>query len=178
MHTNSIIRSSVVVIGMLSGLSACLGVEPSDLESETEQFVLPAPTGVTATIVSDTKITVSWNAVPGAVKYFVTQSVAGGPFNNIATVFAPSTSRTIINLTPNTLYAYQVHTAAADGSISGPSAPPATATTPAVAPGAPTNVSATAPSAFQIDLTWTASPSAVKYYIFQSQAGGAFTYVA
>src|ERR1044071_2771606 len=106
MQTRSLVQSFVVVMGMLWGLSGCLGLEPSDLESETEQFVLPAPTGVTATVVSDTKITVSWNAVPGAVKYFVTQSVAGGPFNNIATVFAPSTSRTIINLTPNTLYAY------------------------------------------------------------------------
>lgn len=178
MQARSLVQSFVVVIGMLSGLSGCLGLEPSDLENETEQFVLPAPTGVTATAVSDTKITVSWTAVPGAFKYFVVQSVAGGPFNNIATVFAPLASRTIINLTPNTLYAYQVYTAAPDGSISGPSAPPATATTFAVAPGAPTNVAATAPTSSQIDLTWTSSPTAVKYYIFQSQAGGAFTYVA
>src|SRR5205823_3458717 len=119
-----------------------------------EQFVLPAPTGVTATAVSDTKISVSWTAVPGAFKYFILQSQAGGPFTFAGTVLAPGTSRVVINLTPNTLYAYEIFTSAPDGSVSGPSAPPATATTFAVAPGAPTNVTATAASSFQIDVTW------------------------
>ena len=40
-----------------------------------------APDPVTATAVTDTQISVSWSAVPGALKYFVFQSTAGGPFN-------------------------------------------------------------------------------------------------
>jgi large repetitive protein len=178
MYTRSLIRSFIVVVGMLSGLSACAGLEPSDNESDTEQFVLPPPTGVTATALTDTRISVTWNPVPGAFKYFIFQSRAGAPFAFAGTVLAPGTSRVILNLTPNTLYSYQIVTVATDNSESPRSAPPVSATTFGVAPGAPTNVTATAISGFQIDLSWTASPTATKYFIFQSQAGGPFTFTA
>jgi fibronectin type 3 domain-containing protein len=171
-------RSFFIAIGVAVGLNACAGLELSDNENEAEQFVLPAPTGVTATAVSDTKISVSWTAVPGAFKYFIFQSQAGGPFAFAGTVLAPGTSRVIINLTPNTTYSYQIVTVATDNSESAPSAPPVSATTLAGAPGAPTNVIATTVSGFQIDLSWTASPTATKYFVFQSQAGGAFTFIA
>src|SRR5690348_998198 len=99
MTTRSLIQSFVVV-GAFMGLSACAGLDISS----TEQEVLPAPTNVTAVAISDTKITVSWNAVPGAFKYFITQSTSGGPFAFNGTVLAPGTSRTVINLVANTTY--------------------------------------------------------------------------
>ena len=79
-----------------------------------------APDTVTATAVTDTQISVSWTAVPGAAKYFVFQSAAGGPFDFIGTVLAPSTSLLATGLTPNTAYAYQIVTVDTGGAESPP----------------------------------------------------------
>jgi titin len=169
-----LIRSFVVIAaGVLLGLSACAGLGLSN----TEQDITPPPT-VTATAVSDTHITVSWTAVPGAFKYFVFQSEAGGPFVFAGTTLAPGTSQEETRLVPNTLYSYQVVTVSTDGTESVPSSPPVSATTLAEAPGAPTNVVATAVSSTEIDVSWTAAPTATKYFVFESQAGGPFAFRA
>jgi fibronectin type 3 domain-containing protein len=173
MYTRSLMRSFIVVVALL-GMSACAGFKLS----ATEQAIDPPPT-VTATPVTDTQIAVSWTAVPDAFKYFIFQQTNGsGDFVFAGTVLAPDTSRVVLNLTPSTLYSYRIVSVGNDGSESAPSDPPVSATTFAVAPGAPTNVVATAVSAFEIDLSWTASPTATKYYVFESQAGGAFQFRA
>jgi fibronectin type 3 domain-containing protein len=136
-----------------------------------------APDTVTATPVTDTQISVSWSAVPGAVKYFVFQSTAGGPFNFLGTVLAPSTSLLATGLTPDTTYAYQIVTVDAGGAESPPSAP-VSATTFAIDPRIPSNITATPVSPVEIDLTWSAVPSAAKYFVFESQAGGPFNFRA
>jgi hypothetical protein len=84
----------------------------------------------------------------------------------------------VTRLAPNTTYAFRVITVSTDGSESAPSAPPVSATTLAVAPGAPTNVVATAVSSSQIDLSWTAFATATKYFVFESQAGSPFAFRA
>lgn len=92
----------------------------------------PAPTGVAATALSDTRITVSWSAVTGASVYHVfLAQVTGttpGPFSQIASVTAPATSIVIANLSPATTYAFHV-TAVSVGGESAASAPDATAMT-------------------------------------------------
>ena len=98
------VQSFVVAVGLLVGLNACAGLD----FSSTEQEILPPPATVTATALTNTKIQVSWSAVPGAFKYFVFQSQAGGPFLFAGTTLAPDTSRTVINLQPNTLYSYRI----------------------------------------------------------------------
>jgi len=135
------------------------------------------PTTVTATAVSNTQISVSWTSVPGAVKYFVFQSAAGGPFNFLGTVLAPSTSLLSTGLAPNTPYSYQIVTVDAGGDESAPSAP-VSATTLAVDPNIPTHITATAVSSFEIDVSWSPVPSAAKYFVFESQAGGPFNFRA
>lgn len=79
-----------------------------------------APTGVTATAISDTRINVQWNAATGAAKYFVYESAAGGsaPFTQVGTVFTPTTSYLAVNLTANTKYCFEVSTVLADGTES------------------------------------------------------------
>jgi fibronectin type 3 domain-containing protein len=134
-----------------------------------------APDTVTATAVTDTKISVSWSAVPGAFKYFVFQSTAGGPFNFLATVLAPSTSMLSTGLTPNTTYSYQIVTVDAGGAESPPSAP-VSATTLAIDPNIPTNITATAVSSSEIDVRWSAVTGAAKYFVFESAAGGPFNF--
>ncbi len=136
-----------------------------------------APDTVTATAVTDTQIAVSWTPVPGAFKYFVFQSAAGGPFNFIGTVLAPSTSLLSTGLVPNTTYAYQIVTVDT-GNAESPPSPPVSATTFAVDPRIPTHITATSVSSFEIDVGWSAVASAAKYYVFESQAGGTFNFRA
>lgn len=171
MSMKSIVRSFVVV-GVLSWLGACAGLNLS----ATEQDVNP-PTTVTATAVTNTQISVSWTSVPGAFKYFVFQSAASGPFNFIGTVLEPSTSLLSTGLTPSTTYAYQIVTVDTGGAESAPSAP-VSATTLAVDPNIPSNITATAVSSFEIDVAWSTVASAAKYYLFESQAGGPFNFRA
>jgi len=128
---------------------------------------------VTATAVTDTRIAVSWTAVPAAFKYDVFQSTAGGPFRFIATVLAPSTSLVSSGLVPDTTYAYQIVTVDAGNAESAPSAP-VSATTLAIDPGIPTHVTTTAVSDSEIDVSWATVASAAKYFVFESQAGGPF----
>jgi fibronectin type 3 domain-containing protein len=136
-----------------------------------------APDTVTATAVTDTRISVSWTSVPGAFKYFVFQSTAGGPFNFIGTVLEPSTSLLSTGLMPNTTYSYQIVAVDTGGAESPPSAP-VSATTLAVDPNIPTHVTATAVSSAEIDVSWSAVASAAKYFVFESQAGGPFNFRA
>jgi len=92
----------------------------------------PAPANVTATAISDTRITVAWSAVTGASVYHVFMAqVTGtttGTFSQVATVTAPATSVTIANLAPATRYAFHV-TAVTVGGESLNSAPDAIAMT-------------------------------------------------
>jgi fibronectin type 3 domain-containing protein len=134
-----------------------------------------APDTVTATAVTDTKISVSWTSVPGAFKYYVFQSTAGGPFNFVSSVLEPSTSLLVTGLTPNTTYSYQIVAVDTGGAESPPSAP-VSATTLAVDPNIPTHITATAVSSIEIDVSWSTVASAAAYYVLESQAGGPFNF--
>jgi fibronectin type 3 domain-containing protein len=134
-----------------------------------------APDTVTATTVTDTKISVTWTSVPGAFKYFVFQSAAGGPFNFLGSVLEPSTSLLSTGLVPNTTYSYQIVAVDTGGAESPPSAP-VSATTLAIDPNIPTHLTATAASSIEIDVSWSAVADAAKYYVFESQAGGPFNF--
>lgn len=168
---NALIRLFVVV-AVCSWLSACNGLDLSSSEQDAS-----APDTVTATAVTDTKIAVSWTTVPGAFKYYVFQSAAGGPFNFLGVVLEPSTSLLSTGLVPNTTYAYQIVAVDTGGAESAPSAP-VSATTLAVDPNIPTHLTATAVSNFEIDLRWSTVTGAAAYYVFESQAGGPFNFRA
>jgi hypothetical protein len=69
----------------------------------------PAPTGLVATAISDSRITLTWNAVANTSVYHVFFRVAGGgAFTGLATVAAPTTTFTAANLTANTTYEFVV----------------------------------------------------------------------
>lgn len=92
----------------------------------------PAPTGVKATALSDSRISVTWNAVPGATVYHVFRAqitgITTGPFSQVAVVTAPATSTVVANLQSGTTYAFHV-TAVGVGGESANSTPDATAMT-------------------------------------------------
>lgn len=74
-----------------------------------------APTGVTATAVSSSRINVAWNSVTNATKYFVYQSTAGGPYAQVAAITPPATTYQAANLAANTNYCYEVSAQDANG---------------------------------------------------------------
>lgn len=87
-----------------------------------------APTGVTATAVSSSRIRVNWNAVAGAVQYHVFKSQNGGPFTFAGTALSPATTFTVGGLASMTMYSFEV-TAVDNGNTSSPNSAPASATT-------------------------------------------------
>lgn len=90
----------------------------------TPGATLPVPTGVTAMATSSDRIFVSWNAVSGANRYYVHQSVgAAGPYTLVNTVLSPGTSVQVANLTSATNYCFQIQAANSSGATSAMSPP-------------------------------------------------------
>ena len=77
--------------------------ELSEVGSATTSRFIPAPSGVTATVLGITSLSISWNSVEGAVTYQVHNSDG-----LVATIEAPTTSYTTRDLLPNTEYTYSV----------------------------------------------------------------------
>lgn len=117
-----------------------------------------APTNLTTTVVSPAQINLSWTASTdnvGVTGYKVErcQGNSCANFSQIATPTATTYNDT--GLTGSTSYSYRVRASDAAGNLSSYSAS-STATTPAPTFTAPANLSATAASSTQINLTWTA----------------------
>ena len=78
--------------------------ELSEVGSATTSIFIPsAPSGVTATVLGITSLSISWNSVEEALTYQVHNSG-----NLVATIEAPTTSYTARGLLPNTGYTYSV----------------------------------------------------------------------
>jgi len=92
---------------------------------------LVAPTGLTLGPVTRTTVTLSWIPVPGATSYQVMQAgVVLGPFTPSAGGLVPGTTATIVGLTPNTFYTFEVVAIGPTGTQSLPSNTVTTVTPP------------------------------------------------
>lgn len=131
------------------------------------------PTNVTATANSATSVTVSWTASTDAVGVASYQVKRGGTV--IANAVTSGTTYTDTTASASTTYSYTVNAVDAAGNRSADSSA-ASVTTPAAsdttAPTVPTNVSATANSATQVTVSWTASTDAVGVASYQVKRGG------
>jgi fibronectin type 3 domain-containing protein len=147
----------------------------SNEATATTTTVPAAPTSLNATVLSPTSISLTWNAVTGATRYFVFQATtSGGPYTQIATPTA--TNRTVTGLTSGTTYYFVVK--ANNGYATSVASNEANATVAAV-PSAPAGLGATTVSDTSISLTWGAVTGATKYYVFQATSpGGPYTKVA
>jgi len=122
-----------------------------------------APTNLVGTAASSTQIILSWTASTdnvGVTGYKV-ERCSGAACANFVQIAAPATtSFSDTGLTASTSYSYRVRANDAAGNNSAYSNT-ASATTPAppdtTPPTAPTNLTASAPSPTQINLSWTAS---------------------
>jgi fibronectin type 3 domain-containing protein len=103
---------------------------PSNEVIATTNDVPAAPTGVNAIAISQTRINISWTAVPNATKYYIRQSISGGPFSPRGSVLAPAVTFQAANLTANTTYAYDIQAEDAGLSRSAFSAPASATTFP------------------------------------------------
>jgi len=121
------------------------------------------PTGVTATAKSATQVGLSWTASTdnvGVTGYYILRSVASGGFTTLGQVNGSTTTYTDTTVTANTTYSYEIEAFDAAGNVS-PVSVAAKVTTPSPSdttpPTQPTKLTATAISASQINLSWTAS---------------------
>lgn len=121
-----------------------------------------APTTVSATTVSSSKITLTWSGATDDIKvtgYRIERCQGGGcaTFTQIATVTGTSYSNT--GLVAATSYSYRVRANDAAGNLSNYSAVATAVTsgTDTTAPSAPTSLTATPTSDTQVALSWGAS---------------------
>src|SRR5690606_27429760 len=123
-----------------------------------------APSSLTATP-NEQGIALAWNAADGTVDVYVIERKqnVGGTFAVVDSVSGGTLSYQETGLEPATLYGYRVKACNAGG-CSGWSNE-ATAVTVLVAPGTPTNVTATAVSESEIRLRWDAPGGQTHYEI-------------
>ena len=120
-----------------------------------------APTNLTATAASTTQINLSWTTDNVGVAGYLVERCSGAACANFVQIATPAgTTFSDTGLIASTSYSYRVRADDAAGNDSAYSnTASATTQTPAdtTPPTAPTNLTATAASTTQINLTWTAS---------------------
>ena len=118
---------------------------------------------MTATAASASQINLAWTASTdnvGVTSYLVERCSGAGCSNFAQIGTPPSTSFSDTGLTASTSYSYRVRATDAAGNLSAYSNTATATTTPGqdtTPPTAPSNLTATAASASQINLAWTAS---------------------
>ena len=139
-----------------------------------------APSGLAAAAVSLSQINLTWtdNATNEAYMIIGRSTVSGGPYTDISTLAANTTSFNDTGLAANTTYYYVVRATNAGGSS--PISGQATATTYPFPPVAPSGLIGTAFSGSQINLAWTDNSSNEQNFIIgrSTVAGGPYTDIA
>jgi len=129
----------------------------------------PAPTGLSATA-GVNSVSLNWSASAGAASYNVYQGAVSGGENLVPIATGVSvTSYSNTGLTNGSPYFYKV-VAVNPAGKSGYSNE-ASATPQIAAPAAPTYLSAM-PGNAEVALSWTASPSAASYNVYQGESAG------
>ncbi|MFN0253072.1 MAG: fibronectin type III domain-containing protein [Kofleriaceae bacterium] len=153
-----------------------LDVESADSATASATTFLPGASGAAAVAVSASRIEMTWDAVPGASKYYLFQAEGAGAFAYVTT--AQTTGYVAAGLNANTTYSFQIQSVDSFDQPSPEIATTAATTFPAgssVSP--PANVGATALSPSRIDVAWDSVAGATKYYVFQAQGAGPSMYV-
>jgi chitodextrinase len=149
---HSVIGKAYDAAGNIASSSVAFTVQNGDTTAPT------TPTNVKATALSATQVSVSWTASTdnvGVTGYCVTRNgISLGCPGTTSTTYTDSTAL------PSTAYSFVVTARDAAGNFSAASSA-ASVTTPSApdtaAPSVPANLSATAVSTSQINLSWTAS---------------------
>ena len=137
-----------------------------------------APSGLSATTVSQTQINLSWTDNSSNETGFIIarSTTSGGPYTDIYTTAANATSYSnTTGLSANTTYYYVVRATNSGGDSANSSQ--ASATTLPNAPSAPSGLGATTVSQTQINLSWTDNSSNETGFIIarSTTSGGPYT---
>lgn len=139
-----------------------------------------APGSLAATTISSSQINLSWaDNSNNEANFIVSRSAtSGGPYTDIATLAANTTSYSNTGLNAATTYYYVVRAVNSGGSSANSNQ--ASATTSATPPAAPTGLSATAISSSQINLSWADNANNETSYIVSraTTSGGPYTVIA
>ncbi|MDF9408361.1 MAG: Exoglucanase B precursor [Pelotomaculum sp. PtaB.Bin013] len=136
-----------------------------------------APSDLTATVLSSTIITLTWDDnSSNETGFIIERKKAGGSYTQIATVDANTTTCTISGLAGNTKYYYRVLAYNSSGnSVYSNEVNVTTGTVPA----APSDLTATVLSSTSIMLTWDDNSSnETDFIVERKEAGGSYTRVA
>ena len=140
--------------------------------------ILVAPTNLTATAVSNTKINLVWTHTSGSEHGFnIERKIGSGSFVPLVTVGPNVTTYSNAFLSPNTQYTYRVRafrgTARSDWAVSGP-------VTTLPLPADPTDLTATAVSSTRINLAWVDNATDENGYKIEKKtgSGGSFGQIA
>jgi chitodextrinase len=156
-----VVRAAAVATSILMAMGFLAGCASGPGNSSTDTAPPTAPTNLAATAASTTQINLSWTPSTdnvGVTGYRV-ERCQGVSCSNFAQIGTPAgTSFSDSGLAQSTAYSYRVRATNAAGNLGGYSNT-ASATTQGdtTPPSAPTNLSATAASSTQINLSWTAS---------------------
>ena len=131
----------------------------------------PPPANLTATVVSSTELTLNWQAVPNATRYIVYRGTMSGNEVFLTTTGAVTTYDEG-HFTPGQTGSWYVRSVV-NGLISDNSNEVIATTNGA--PAAPTNVTATATTSSQIQVSWDAVSAATVYYVYMSTNGGPYS---
>src|SRR5229473_3316103 len=136
-----------------------------------------APGNLTATASGPVQINLSWTAATetgGTISQYLIERCTGATCSNFVQVGTSATTTfNDTGLTASTSYNYRVRATDASNNL-GPFSNTASATTPANAPTAPTNLTAAAAGPVQINLSWGASTESggtISQYLIERCAG-------
>jgi glucose/arabinose dehydrogenase/fibronectin type 3 domain-containing protein len=159
-------RYQVRAVDAAGNLSAYSSIVPATTPTAPDTTAPSAPTGLTATAISTTRIDLGWTASTdnvGVTGYRVERCQGSGCTSWAQVATPTTTSYSDTGLTQNTTYRYRVRAVDAAGNLSAYSSivSRATLAPDTTAPTAPTALAATVVSTTRIDLGWTASTDAV-----------------
>ncbi len=150
------------------------GSSPASATKSATTLQRPAaPTGLTATPASNSKIDLSWSAGDALATGYIVERSSGAGFSKVADVASQDYSD--LGLTEGATYTYRVTAYNTAGSS------PASATKSAATlqrPAVPISLSATPASISQIDLAWSTSDALAAGFIVERSSGAGFTQIA
>jgi large repetitive protein len=153
---------------------ACSGGACSDPSNEATAVTdIPAPTSLSATATSATRVTLTWQDRSATETGFEIEQ--DGVV--VATTAANAEEHAVTGLTPHTEYRFRVRAVRAAGTPSAwAETEPVTTHPVQTAPEAPSDLSATASSSLRVDLDWTDNSDDETRFTIRRSADGGATY--